>query len=147
MESEGAIYRKKTNILAKEAKGGEVVETVTGDGLETTNEAAAGDFIVQNQTEAREQYVVRKEDFLKKYKPVNKPAGKGFSEYRSTGRIIALELTEEKLRALGLPRKFYFKTDWGEDMVAKEGDFMGGPTDFSEVYRLARKEFFETYAK
>ncbi|MBV6439068.1 MAG: hypothetical protein EPGJADBJ_00699 [Saprospiraceae bacterium] len=146
LESEGAIYHKKRNILAKRAKGGERVETVTGDGVETINEAGSGDYIVQNQTEAGEQYVVPENEFLKKYAPVGKPTRQGFAEYRSTGKIVALELTAEKLKALGLPREFKFKTDWGEDMVAKAGDFMGGPADFSEVYRLARKEFFETYA-
>ena len=141
------IYHKKRNILAKKAKGGERIDTVTGDGPETTNKAEAGDYIVQNQTEAREQYVVPKDEFLKKYAPAGTAARNGFTEYRSIGKIIALELTAEKLKALGLPSTFKFKTDWGEDMVAKAGDFMGGPTDFSEVYRLARKEFFETYAK
>lgn len=147
MESEGAIYQKKINILAKEAQGGERVETITGDGLETVNKAEPGDFIVQNQTEAGEQYVVSRNEFFKKYKRISSVARKGFSEYRSLGKIVAFELTDEKLKMLGLPREFKFKTDWGEDMVVKAGDFMGGPTDFSEVYRLARKEFFETYSK
>ena len=147
MQSEGAVYQKKINILAKEAKGGERVETITGDGLETVNEAESGDFIVQNQTEAAEQYVVPKNEFFKKYAPVSSVSRNGFAEYRPLGKIVAFELTDEKLKSLELPREFKFKTDWGEDMVAKAGDFMGGPEDFSEVYRLARKEFFETYSK
>lgn len=147
LESEGAVYHKTRNILARQAKGGERIETMTGDGLETINEAKPGDFIVQNQTEASEQYVVPHEEFLKKYKPLHTPPRNGFEEYRSTGKIVALELTDEKLKALGLPREFHFSTDWGEDMVAKAGDFLGGPTDYSTVYRLARKEFFETYSK
>lgn len=147
MESEGAVYHKKINVLAKEAKGGERIETITGDGFETVNEAEPGDFIVQNQTEAGEQYVVPKNEFFKKYAPVSPGSHQGFSEYHSIGKIVAFELTDEKLKLLGLPREFKFKTDWDEDMVAKAGDFMGGPEDFSEVYRLARKEFFETYSK
>lgn len=135
------------NVLAKKAEGGEVVETVTGDGWETTNEAEPGDYIVQNQTEAGEQYVVPEEDFFKKYELVDEYQPGGFSEYHPIGKIIALELTPKRLERLGLPREFVFSTDWGEDMVAKAGDFLGGPTDFSEVYRLARKEFFETYTK
>ncbi len=145
LEAEGEVYHKKINVLAKKAKGGEVVETITGDGLETTNKADAGDYIVQNQTEAREQYIVSEEKFLKKYEPLEAPQEGVFTEYRSTGKIVAIELTDERLQSLGLPREFYFMANWGEKMVAKVGDFMGGPTDFSEVYRLARKEFFETY--
>lgn len=145
LESDGKVYRKKLNVLAKKARGGEIIETVTGDGLETTNEAGAGDYIVQNQTEAREQYIVPEEDFSKKYEPAEAPQEGVFTEYRPTGKIAALELTDEQLNKLNLPQEFYFMAPWGEEMVAKVGDFMGGPTDFSEVYRLARKEFFETY--
>lgn len=145
LESEGAFYYKKRNILAKIARGGEQISTVTGDGLETTNKAEPGDYIVQNQTEAGEQYVVPAEEFLTKYELVGEYAPDAFTEYRPTGRIIALELTPERLKNLGLPGEFYFTTDWGQKMVAREGDFLGGPPDFSELYRLARKEFFETY--
>lgn len=147
LESEGIFYYKKRHILAKKAQGGEKISTVTADGPETTNEAEAGDYIVQNLTEAGEQYVVPAEEFLKKYEPAGEAAPDGFGEYHSTGKIVAIELTAERLKALELPGKFYFTTDWGETMVAKKGDFMGGPADFSEIYRLARKEFFETYAR
>jgi hypothetical protein len=147
LESEGVIYHKKLNVLAKKAEGNEVVETVTSDGKETINRAKAGDYIVQNQTEAGEQYVVREETFLKKYAPLEKPLDGDFAEYYSLGKIIAIELTDKRLKELGLPREFKFKARWGENMVAKAGDFLGGPVDFSELYRLARKEFFETYSK
>jgi len=30
-------------------------------------------------------------------------------------------------------------------MVVKKGDFLVSPLDYSEVYRIAKKEFFETY--
>lgn len=147
LESEGSVYYKKRHILAKKAQGGEKISTVTADGPETTNEAEAGDYIVQNLTEAGEQYVVPAAEFLKKYEPSGANAPEGFREYRSTGKIVAIELTPGRLKDLGLPGEFYFATDWGETMVAKKGDFMGGPADLSELYRLARKEFFETYAR
>ena len=73
------------------------------------------------------------------------PQEGAFTEYRPTGKIVAVELTDERLRALELPPEFHFTAAWGENVTAKAGDFMGGPPDFSEVYRLARKEFVETY--
>jgi hypothetical protein len=145
LESEGRVYHKKLNVLAKKARGGEIIETVTSDGVETRNEANAGDYMVQNQTEAGEYYIVPGATFLKKYEPIEAPQEGVFTEYRPTGKIVALELTDERLNELRLPSEFYFMAAWGEKAVAKAGDFMGGPTDFSEVYRLARKEFFETY--
>lgn len=147
LQSEGVVYHKKLNILAKKALGGERIVTITGDGPETSNQAREGDYIVQNQTKAGEQYVVPGEEFLRKYEPVNDSAADGFAEYRSLGVIVAIELTGERLHQLNLPEEFIFRTDWGEEMIAKEGDFMGGPADLSEVYRLARKEFFETYSR
>ena len=34
---------------------------------------------------------------------------------------------------------------WGERMVVKSGDYLVAPMNYSEVYRVAEKEFFETY--
>ena len=37
--------------------------------------------------------------------------------------------------------------NWGEKMVVRKNDYLVSPLDNSEVYRIARKEFFETYKK
>ena len=145
LEKQGAVYVKKKNVLARKATAGEQIETVTGDGPETVNVARAGDYVVQNQTDAKEQYILSGELFLKRYQPLGTASQYGFDEYRPTGRILAIELTPETLAALDLPPEFRFTADWGEDMVAKAGDFIGCLDDFSSVYRLARKEFYETY--
>ena len=50
LEAEGRVYHKKLNVLAKKARGGEIIETVTSDGFETKNEPRAGAYIVKNQT-------------------------------------------------------------------------------------------------
>ena len=34
---------------------------------------------------------------------------------------------------------------WGEKMIVKVGDYLVSPLNYSEVYRIAEKEFFETY--
>lgn len=144
MESEGILYSKKKNVFAKKAEGGEPVVTMTNDGLETVNTAQKGSYLVKNQTEAAEVYVVEKDAFEKRYEWL-RPGNDGFEEYHPTGKIIAIELTEERLATLDLPASFHFKAPWKEDMIAKKSDFIVSPPDFSEIYRIARKEFFETY--
>ncbi len=144
MESEGAFFGKTKNVFAKKAEGGEPVVTLTNDGLETVNTAQKGNYLVKNQTEAAEVYVVEKDAFDKRYEWLNY-AAEGFDEYHPTGKVIAIELTPERQKALELPATFHFEAPWKEDMVAKTGDYIVCPPDFSEIYRIARKEFFETY--
>ncbi len=144
MESEGVLFSKKKNVFAKKAEGGEPVVTMTDDGLETVNTAQKGSYLVKNQTEAAEVYVVEKAAFEKRYERKG-PADDGFEEYHPTGKVIAVELTPERQEALDLPASFHFKAAWKEDMIAKKGDYIVCPPDFSEIYRIARKEFFETY--
>ena len=144
LRDEGLSYRKFQPILAREARPGETVETTTGDGKETVNQAGAEDYVVKNQTKAGEMYIVEKEEFEKRYE-FQKEAADGFSEYRPKGTIVALEMTPAMLNRLGLETTFYFMASWDEKMVVKKDDFLVSPPDFSEVYRIARKEFFETY--
>jgi len=145
LEAEGIIFQKQKHILAKVMEGGERIETITGDGKETINTAEEGDFLVKNMTEAGEMYLVSARKFEARYTYLQ-DAGEGFSEYRSTGKVIALELTPEILDKLNLSSPFHFEAPWGERMIAKDGDFLAMPPDKSEVYRIARVEFFETYA-
>lgn len=145
LQREGAVFKKKLNVYARPAQPGETIDTATADGLETSNQAREGDFIVRNQTEAGESYIMPADKFSKRYIPLHRTDGE-WLEYKPTGRIVAVELTSERLAALGLPDTFEFVAPWGSPMVAKAGDFLGSPEALSEIYRIARKEFFETYA-
>ncbi len=144
MEIKGRFFRKKRPILAKKADGGERIATITNDGLETINTARQGDYIVQNTTQAREEYVLSPDKFSKRYAFVQTGVN-GYDTYRPTGYIVALELTQQELETLHLPKTFKFEASWQAEMIAKTGDYLAAPIDFSEVYRIARKEFFETY--
>lgn len=144
-EKTGRPYRKKRNVLAKPAKEGEVIATVTADGLETTNTAHAGDFIIQNMTEAGERYILPEAKFTKKY-ALLRPSESGWNEYEPTGKIVALAFDEGLQTQFHLPDTFHFMARWGQPMVAKQGDFLASPPDYSEVYRIAQEEFYETYA-
>ena len=54
-------------------------------------------------------------------------------------------MTKELLDQVGIDEEYYFIAAWGEEMVTKKDDYLACPLDHSEVYRIARKEFFETY--
>lgn len=139
-------YEKFKEITARQAKGGEVIVTITTDGVETQNTASEGDFIVQNTTEAGEQYIIAKDKFASRYE-YKEDMGDGLSRYKAIGKIKAVLVSKDVMEALGVGEEFYFTAPWGEKMVAKKGDYLVSPLDYSEIYRIAEKEFFETYQK
>jgi len=146
LERHGGLYQKKARVFARLARAGESVDTVTSDGLETTNVASSDAMmLVQNQTTAGERYLVPAGLFARRYRHL-RAISDGWAEYESVGRIRAVELTSELLEQLGLPAEFEFSAPWGSPMVARQGDFLAGPEPLSEVYRIARAEFEETYA-
>ncbi len=146
IKSEGQVYKKIKKVLARKAIAGERVETITSDGLETVNRAKDGDFLIQNQTKAREQYIISSKKFNDKYEYFASGDGE-FNFYKAKGKVVALEMTESVLRKFNLPDEFSFIAPWKEDMIVKKDDFLVCPPDYSEIYRIARLEFFETYQK
>jgi len=144
LKTRGKIYQKIKKVFARKAKDVERITTTTSDGKETTNRAKPGDYIVKNQTDAGEEYILPPSKFRSRY-VYKKRSKAGFSEYEPTGRIYAVEVNKRLLKKFGVKNRFYFQADWGSKMVAKEKDFLACPIGGEEVYRIARKEFFETY--
>jgi hypothetical protein len=144
MVTMGRHYKKTRHVLARRATRGEVIQTITDDGLETTNTVESDAFVVQNLTQSQEQYVLETAKFEQKYRFLD-AKDEVWAEYAPLGEIHALELTDAVLEALNLPDECQFMASWGEPMMAKKGDFLVMPVDSEEVYRIARKEFFETY--
>jgi len=107
LKRKGRIYRKFKKILARKAKGKEVIETVTGDGKETVNRAKPGDYIVKNQTVAGEEYILNAKKFRSRYN-YRKRSKAGYSEYEPTGRIYAIEVNQRLLRKFNVKSRFYF---------------------------------------
>ncbi len=142
----GTLFRKYKKVYARKAAEGEEIITVTNDGVETSNTANEGDYVIKNQTGAQEMYIIGGEKFNKRYRLLGE-AEEEFSEYQPIGKVIGLELTPAMLTELGFQSEFVFMAPWGEKMVAKQGDYLVSPPGFEEVYRIARKEFFETYEK
>lgn len=138
-------YRKFQQVHARPAKDGEVVVSTTSDGDETTKMASAGDFVVKNLTEAQEQYIVAEEKFLKRYEFVKDLEG-SWKLYDPVGEVLAIEITRDLTIDLNVGEEFYIVAAWGSDQLAREGDmFVSTLPDLGEVYRIARKEFYETY--
>jgi len=143
-EKGGKKYRKMSLIKAKKAVPGSIILTRTSDGIETKNTAEAGDMLVQNQTSSEEEYLVRAETFELKYQMVDS-LGNGWACYKPTGIMIGYELSEADLMFFQETDRLEFETPWKDSMSVRKGDFLVVPVAQNEIYRVARKEFLETY--
>lgn len=143
-QTKGKLFKKYKEVLARRAKEGEKIVTTTSDGEETQNVAHTGDMVVMNQTAAKEQYVMSRKKFKNRYRYICRAEG-SYNRYRPQGKVVGVELTQAVMQQLNIEDTFCFEAPWGETMIAKQGDFIVMPTDSKEIYRIARKEFFETY--
>ncbi len=144
IEKDFTRFKKKSLIKARKAQDGQEIVTYTSDGIETKNTAAQGDWLVENQTSVKERYLVKSETFEKKYTLKNS-LGDGWGCYQPQGFVYGIEVSEDLLRQLGAQSQLEFKAPWKESMIVKVGDFLIIPEDLNEIYRIARKEFAETY--
>ena len=138
IERDGRDYTKTALIDARPAVVGEMIVTVTGDGTETTNVAKAGDFVVRNGTAAGEQYILAGSVLGQRYVHLGDSTERPWHLYRARGECRALRYEGEPIE---------FVANWGAPMVLKPGDMIVTPLPGrGEVYRIAAKEFAETYA-
>ncbi|TDQ18936.1 hypothetical protein DFQ04_0747 [Algoriphagus boseongensis] len=144
LDSKGKRYKKKSLIKAKKAEAGLVVITKTSDGIETKNTASKGDWLVENQTSAQERYLIKPDIFAKKYELMHSLAG-GWGCYRPLGEIYAIQVSSSDLQNLGNSDQLEFQAPWKESIVVKPGDFLVISLEKSEIYRIALKEFTQTY--
>lgn len=144
MESQGKRFKKSSLVRAMKAEPGLHVVTLTSDGFETQNTAEKGDWLVENQTSAKERYLVKSETFEKKYTLMDS-LGNGWGCYRPKGEIYALEISNSDLEKVNAVDSLEFQAPWKESVVVKQGDFLVVPIEKNEIYRIARKEFIQTY--
>jgi len=144
LQQRGKRYRKFQQILARSAVKGEVVVSITSSGVETSNTASDGDFVVMNLTGARETYIVPEHKFFARYSLVTEEED-GWKRYHPRGEVIALNIEVEILNLLERTSPFEIQAAWGESQLAELSDFLVTPPDCSEIYRIGRREFFETY--
>ena len=64
------------------------------------------------------------------------PNKDGWEIYQAIGECRGIVYEGEEIK---------FKASWDEDMVLKKGDMIVTTPDKNEVYRIALKEFKETY--
>jgi len=130
--SDGKDYAKFTEIKVRKAIPNELIETITSDGKETQNTAKENDFVVTNLGGSGEKYILPADKLYKRYFNVEGDI------WKAKGECKALEYSGEPMQ---------FEASWGEAMVLKPGDMICSPLpDLNEVYRIARVEFFSTYA-
>lgn len=142
IEKDGSMFEKFQKIWARPAIVGEKIITITSDGKETENTAKEGDYVIQAQTDAQEKYIISETKLVQRYVIDSIIIGIfGWQEYIPTGTVKAIELHPNQL---GLDNSFWFESPWNELTVAKKGDMIC-TTDGIEIYRIARKEFEQTY--
>ncbi len=136
IDDTGKIYRKISPIYGRLAIENEYIETWTEDGLETTNYAKTGDYVVQNlYTSMREEYIVSPDMMFQRYDFVCTLDAGGI--YKPKGKVKAAIYSGEEIK---------FVAKWGRMMTLKPGDMIVTPLpDCKEVYRIAAKEFYESY--
>ena len=140
IKENGKEYAKFKEIWARPAVSGERVVTETDDGEETRCTAKDSDMVIKSTTEAQEEYLLAGEKFKDRYEELEEKDAE-WTKYKPTGKIHAAKFDHEKLN---LPKTCYFIASWGEEMIIKDGDMIATP-DQDEVYRIAIKEFNETY--
>jgi hypothetical protein len=138
-------YKKYRQVHARPAVPGETIVSTTADGEETANTATADDVIVQNLTEAKEKYIVGKDKFSKLYSEIESVDDE-WTLYSPLGEVMAIEISRELTTKLNVGEEFYIMAPWGSEQLAREGDrFVAPLPGLDEIYRIARKEFDETY--
>jgi hypothetical protein len=146
IRAKGNTYYKFQQVAARKAVPGEKIETFTSDGKETENTAGENDMVVKNiKTGAQEEYILNTKKFQARYVLVEKKSD-GWDVYKPTGKVNAIEFNKDNCPIYDKDEDLFITATWNETMPIKLGDFVCTP-DGEEIYRIARKEFFETYKK
>lgn len=143
--AQGGHYRKFTTIRARAALTGETIVTRTNDGKETENTANQDDLVVENDTEAKEQYIVSAKKFANRYQLIRE-LDELWSEYQAVGEILAIEVDQDTITTLGGDSEAIIEAPWGGTQPVKKGDYLATPLPAkNEIYRIAAEEFAATY--
>lgn len=138
-------YRKSSLIRARPAVADEDILSVTADGEETMNRAKATDMLVENQTNAKERYLVDRTLFNKSYL-FSRESSSDWAFYIPTHQVDALRVNAFVLEKLGVGDVFYIQAPWGTKQVVKRNDYFIFRSDKApEIYRVAAESFAETY--
>lgn len=145
LKRDGQRYSKKSLTIAKKATPGTVVLTKTSDGQRIETTAKPGDWLVENQTATKEHYLVSDATFQKKYQ-LRQALGEGWGSFQSLGQVYALKVQEKDFAHFGDLQELEFQGPREKTVLLLPGDYLVIPVDQSEAYRIAAKEFEETYS-
>lgn len=141
IEASGKDFAKCVKIRTRPAVLGEEIITVTAAGVETKNIAKESDLVCENQTKAKEQYLLAADRVAKRYLNPVAVDGEFSTEWTPQGECRAVTYQGEN---------FEFMAPWGEPMICHNGDSLVSPYEDNrlkeQVYRIAAQEFSESYA-
>jgi hypothetical protein len=143
----GRDFKKHRIVKARAARDGEEIVSLVESGRETVNIANNGDYVVENQTGAKERYIVPGAKFRQRYVEESQ-LDDGWCVYKPLGRVKGIEVDRSVLNLFGQQGSFYISAPWGEAQYVEEGDMLVTTLplrDEIEIYRIARKEFSQTY--
>ena len=99
---------------------------------------------MRNLTEAMEAYIVCSNKFFARYTLFSDEEDE-WKRYQPCGEVLALEIKVGILDLLERTSPFEIEALWGEPQRAELNDFLVTPPDCSEIYRISRQEFLQTY--
>lgn len=73
--------------------------------------------------------------------------GNGWACYKHKGVMKTYEFEESDLKYFRVIQRLEFQASWKETMFVRVGDYLIIPSRNEEIYRVARKEFPETYQR
>ena len=113
------------------------ITTYTADGKETTNIGNENDIVMSGPS--KEKYIIKKEKLTKLYQ-----GNIGEEIIPNQDIRFVAKMTPDIFDYFNLSHdNTNFKASWGEDMILKPEDYLVKSDD--EYYRIAKKEYEETY--
>jgi hypothetical protein len=134
--------QKTKPVDARRAKPGEVIITIVGGVKETESKPATeGDWVVRNHSSDDEEFLVKAEEFAKRYRRVDGGATQaGWNEYRPIAPEMDYFIVSEA------DGNFKFIAPWGKEMIAEVGDaIVQNSQNRDDTYRVAATAFHNTY--
>lgn len=130
------IYHKIGEVTASSPKYALEIVTLIEGQPETKNTHVPGKtIVVTNHTESKESYVLPLKKFYERY---------SFTRVENNEFIFSAKGAVLALRYEG--PSITFEPPWGGTMMLNYGDMLcQNPDDENDIYRIAAKEFYETY--
>ncbi|AEV99684.1 hypothetical protein A4D02_35530 [Niastella koreensis] len=151
IQAKGRLYQKTKGVWARISAGGEQIVSWTSDGRETSNITSVGDYVLQNDTKIKEEYIVKPDKFQDRYIHEKE----NYYVPNQKARVYAIQLTAGNIAAFKLEglqqlidnpsNPIYIEAPWHESQALRLDDYLVIPLAKNEVYRIGQKEFVETY--